>query len=255
MKKFNIIKKNTIVLTINLIIYFLLNNIYSQSFFEQISIKNNSTNYYPSLLGDNGWVLRAQDDIFQIGKFNVGGISDFIIQGSSGLGIITLNNNREFTTIEMASNGSKITASSGPEWTINHTNKVLGVGYFHPNYKHDILIQGTSGLDVISLDNTNNFVTTSIISNGSRFEGGWRYNNNDKILGIGDFNNDNKSDFIIKSSKHLGIISIDDNGRFTGITTGVNNSYLGDSFWRLKYTDEILGVGDFNGDNRSDFYY
>lgn len=240
-------------LAISLLALFLTHSLHAQGTFEQIAIENNSMNYYPNQLGDNGWVLKLQDNISQIGKFNFVGRSEFTIQGDSGLGIIALNVANEFVTIVKAANGATLRASSGQGWRVSTNDKILGVGYFHPNYKHDILLQNNLGLGIISLDNNSNFLTTSYISNNQRFEGGWLYKNTDEILGIGDFNNDNRSDFIIKSYSHLGIITVDDNGLFKVITSGIGNAYLGNSFWRLKDSDQILGVGDFNGDNRSDF--
>ncbi|QHI35140.1 hypothetical protein IMCC3317_04860 [Kordia antarctica] len=240
-------------LAVSLVVFFLTNNLRAQGFFEQIAVKNNSVNYFPSQLGDNGWVLRSQDHISQVGKFNFDNRSELIIQGGSGLGIIALDANNEFATVVQTANSSTIPASSRLGWTVSATDKILGVGYFYPNYKHDILVQNNSGLGIISLDNNSNFLTTSNISSNRTFEGGWRYNRNDKILGIGDFNNDNRSDFIIKSYTHIGIKSVDDQGLFKVITSGVDNSYLGNSFWRLKYSDQILGVGDFDGNKRSDF--
>ncbi len=224
-------------------------NSYTQTLFEQLSITNYGSPNFPKVLGSNGWTIKSQDKIVEIGKFNADGRSDMLIQGASGLGIINLNSANELTTLTFAENGSKLDNSG---WTISRNDNIKGVGYFHPNYKHDILIQNVNSLGVISLDGLNNFETTSMVSNGERFSG-WKYNRYDKILGVGDFNNDNRSDFIIKSSTHLGIISIDNSGNFEAITSGANNHNLGDSGWRLNAGDVVLGIGDFNNDNRSDF--
>ncbi|WP_298421167.1 hypothetical protein [uncultured Kordia sp.] len=232
-------------LAVKLGLFFLINSISAQGSFEQIAIKNNGVS--------NDWMLRSQDKISQVGKFNFVGRSEFIIQGQSGLGIIALDTNNEFSTIVQAENGATIRGfSRRPSWTISTNDNVLGVGNFHANSKHDILLQNDSGLGILALNNNNNLLTTHTIANNEYFEG-WRYKKTDQILGIGNFNNDNKSDFIIKSNSHLGIISVNNNGAFTAITSGVRNSYLGNSFWKFKPTDEILGVGDFNEDNRSDF--
>ncbi|WP_430408466.1 FG-GAP repeat domain-containing protein [Kordia sp.] len=240
-------------LAISLLIFFLTNNVAAQGSFEQIAVKNNGVQNTQSQLGNNGWTLRSQDKIAQVGKFNFVGRSEFIIQGQSGFGIIALDANNEFVTIVQAENGTAIRGfSRRPSWTVSTHDNVLGVGHFHPNYKYDILLQNDSRLGILSLNNNSDLLTTHTIANNEYFEG-WRYKKTDQILGIGNFNNDSKSDFIIKSYSHLGIISVDNNGNFTAITSGVRNSYLGNSFWKFKPTDEILGVGDFNEDNRSDF--
>ena len=118
--------------------------------------------------------------------------------------------------------------------------KVGGVGDFDGDGKSDILWRHvTDGRNVIWLMNAG-----SLISGGQLFT----VINNYKILGIADFNGDGKSDILWR---HI-------NNGFNGIWLmngfTLQNSKTGivsviDTNWEIK------GVGDFNGDGKSDILW
>ena len=75
--------------------------------------------------------------------------------------------------------------------------------------------------------------------------GAWRYNSDDnKIEGIGDFNNDGKDDILISSPWGIGILKLAGN-TLTSIDAIAYNHLLGN--WYFTKKDLICGIGNFNG--------
>ena len=196
----------------------------------------------------NRWSLKAKDKIIGVGDFNEDGRSDFIIKSDTHLGIIGLNAQGKFVTLAFLANESRF----GTAWKLQNKDKVIAVGDFNKDGRSDFIIKSDTHLGIVGLNAQGKFVTLSILANGSRFGSGWKFQYKDEILGIGDFNKDGRSNFIIKSSTHIGIVGLNAKGKFVTLASLANGSRFG-SGWKFQYKDEILGIGDFNKDGRSDF--
>ncbi|MCI0400073.1 MAG: hypothetical protein L0Z68_02050 [Gammaproteobacteria bacterium] len=124
-------------------------------------------------------------------------------------------------------------------------------GNFNGDRKRDILVQSDSGLGILTV-NGDTFTSILVAPDGSWF-GGWRYSSIDnQILGITDFNKDNRDDILIKSPWGIGILTLSaDNTSLTSLMAAPNGSLFGG--WRLSsMKNKIAGTADFDDDGQQD---
>lgn len=82
--------------------------------------------------------------------------------------------------------------------------------------------------------------------------------NDDEVVGVGDFDGDKQDDILLRGSEGLRIISHimetramqTNHGMFTK-SLCVGNITMGD--WKCSPDDQVVGVGDFDGDGKDDF--
>ncbi|WP_158501543.1 VCBS repeat-containing protein [Vitiosangium sp. GDMCC 1.1324] len=84
---------------------------------------------------------------------------------------------------------------------------------------------------------------------GERIPVGWLYANDNQTGWVGDFNGDNRDDFVIRSPWGLGLVAHDGSGMsmLAGYSYG---TWLGS--WQLGSADRIEAVVDLNGDGRDE---
>ena len=164
------------------------------------------------------------------GDFNGDGRDDFLLRHDGGqltewLGTVSGG---------FANNGATAGLFVTPDW------KVAGTGDFNGDGKSDFLLRSDNGYLTEWLGTANG----SFINNGPT--AGLFFFNDWKLAGTGDFNGDGKSDFLLRS----------DNGWLTewlGTSNGsfTNNGPTAGLFFTNDW--KIAGLGDFNGDGKSDF--
>lgn len=82
----------------------------------------------------------------------------------------------------------------------------------------------------------------------------WRIASDDKILGAGDFDGDGRDEFLLKSETHLGLLAVTyGERRVLDVRTTDGHGRLGENGWVPHRDDEVLGIGDLNGDGRDEF--
>ena len=170
---------------------------------------------------DNSWKTAGTGD------FNGDGKSDILWRNDDGAVVV------------WQMNGSTVTSSSLTSTPLLDSSwKAAGTGDFNGDGKSDILWRNDDGSIALWQMNGNNVVSSSLTSTPS-LDGSW------KINGTGDFNGDGKSD-ILWSNKNIGEMAIWQMNGARVVDSSRTSSPLPDASWKFS------GVGDFNGDSKSD---
>jgi hypothetical protein len=172
-------------------------------------------------------------------SFTVAGTGDFNGDGNAD---IIWRNKTSGDTFVWAMNGINAVAGSGQIATVPPPWQIVGVGDFNGDSKSDLLWRNsTTGQNSIWLMNGVSVLSGSgeILANP---DPAW------KVGGIGDFNNDGRSDILWRNDA-AGADSIWlMNGLSIQNGSGSTNLQIG-SAWRAS------GVGDFNGDGYADILW
>ena len=195
-----------------------------------------------TILGDHSGlpgVAGADWAVKGVGDFNGDGKSDIVFQNtaSDGGGAVYI---WAMDGASIAGDGTGSVASAGADWAVK------GVGDFNGDGKSDIVFQNANANGAVyiwSMDGT------TISGNDSGMPGvagaDWA------VKGVGDFNGDGKSDIVFQNTASDGggavYIWAMNGASIAGDGTGYVASAGAD--WVVK------GVGDFNGDGRSDIVF
>ena len=146
-------------------------------------------------------------------------------------------------------------------WLLKPNDRVLGIGDFDGNGKHDVLISSDWGIGILTIKN-NRLTSICLYKYGNKL-GGWLLRKNDALTGegtqkieydnrsrIGDFNGDGRDDILISSDWGIGILTLNNQNKLTTLVLKPYSTKLGG--WLLKNTDKFQGLADFNGDGRDD---
>jgi hypothetical protein len=178
-----------------------------------------------TLLGqvDPSWQIKG------IGDFNADGSTDVLWQHTSGVVASWLMN----------ASGTGVTSIQILGTVADVTWQIQGVGDFNADGRSDILWRKSTGPLVVWLMNSTGTGISSIPAIGGVSDPNW------VVKGIGDFNADNRFDILWQHTSGAVV-----NWLMNATGTGVSSvSFLGtvpDVNWTIE------GIGDFNGDSRSD---
>ncbi len=143
--------------------------------------------------------------------------------------------------IAMKPNGSRLNG-----WLLNtRDNQLALTADLDGDGAAEYLVTSPWGIGVLNL-NGNSFSATMLKPNGTRF-GGWQLNTRSNRFGpIGDFDGDNRSEFMVASPWGIGVFKLDGD-TFSVPTIKPNGTFFGE--WLLNTDNDRLGpVGDFDGD-------
>jgi hypothetical protein len=179
-----------------------------------------------------------------IGNWNIVGVGDFNGDGTSDL--VWQRADHVVTELQLFTPGSNASSYGGGAIVNNAftdgTWSVAGVGDFNGDGDSDLVWQQAgTGLTEIQLLKGTNVVGGGAIANNP-FDTSWN------IVGTGDFNGDGKSD-LVWQQQGTGTVELQFLNGNTAIGGGaiVNNPF--GAGWN------VVGVGDFNGDGKSDLVY
>ncbi|OYY73043.1 VCBS repeat-containing protein, partial [Sphingomonas sp. 28-63-12] len=172
--------------------------------------------------------------------WKVVGTGDF--NGDGRADILWRNTNGDLTTWLGNANGGYIDNSSVSYYAVPTSYKVVGVGDFNGDGFSDILWRSSTGTITDWLGTANGSFQVNDANSTTSAPLDWN------VAGTGDFNGDGRSDIVWRRvngelSDWLG----QPNGGF------VSNGSVAGAVVETRWT--ITGVGDFNGDGRSDLLW
>ena len=194
-----------------------------------------------------GWHYGPGNVVVATGDFDSDGRSDFVIRSGWGLAIVKRNAGGGFTTLASVPWGTALSAS----YTLRDTDTIVGVGKFdtvHPGT--DLLMRSPSGLVVLEI--SSGLAVAEVVA-WTTSPAGWPHTT-DRIDGLADFDGDGQTDLLLRDGTRLGLARISHAGTIGWLTTYTQvaaGTWLGG--WNFGGTEQVLGVGDFDGDGRSDF--
>jgi hypothetical protein len=182
-------------------------------------------------------------------SWSVAGIGDFNGDGKSDV----LWHNTNGTLVDWSMNGSQITASQaitlqGHIASPDASWSIAGIGDFNGDGKSDILWRNTNGTLIDwTMNGSQITASQSLTLQGAQAspDASW------SIAGIGDFNGDGKSDILWRNTSGTLIDWTMNGSQITSsrqVALG-GSPVMPDSSW------SIVGIGDFNGDGKSDILW
>jgi len=182
-------------------------------------------------------------------SFSVAGLSDFSGDGNTDV----LWRSTSGALIEWTMNGSVITSSAnitlnGAMVQPDASFSVAGVGDFNGDGKSDVLWRSTSG--ALAEWTMNGSVITSsanVTFNGAPVQPDASFS----VAGVGDFNGDGERDILWRSTSGA-LIDWTMNGSV--VTSSANITFNG-AMVQPDASYGIAGIGDFNGDGKSDILW
>ncbi|MEL6342487.1 MAG: FG-GAP-like repeat-containing protein [Myxococcota bacterium] len=137
-------------------------------------------------------------------------------------------------------------------WNYATSNRLNGAGDFDGDGTDEIVV--TSGWGIGLLEHDGERLRAPVSVPNDTWFGSWRYNppfhtSDDVIEGIGDFDGDGDDDLLITSEWGVGILRRSGTA-FTSMVTLADNNFAGG--WRYETHNDIVGIGDFNGDGKDD---
>jgi uncharacterized delta-60 repeat protein len=164
------------------------------------------------------------------GDFNGDGKSDILWRNTSGAVVVWQMDGSTVTS-------SKLTSTP----SLDNSWKAAGTGDFNGDGKSDILWRNDDGSVALWQMDGSNIVSSSLTST-PKLDNSW------KINGTGDFNADGKTD-ILWSNTNAGAMAIWQMNGSQVVDSSRTSAPLPDASWTLS------GIGDFNGDGKSDVFW
>ena len=187
-----------------------------------------------------GWLYDPGGNPIQgIGDFNGNGRDDILLTSGWGIGILTLDGNT-LISVMLKPKGTRFGG-----WLYDPgRNPIQGIGDFDGNGRDDILLTSGWGIGILTLAG-NTLTSVMLQPKGTRF-GGWLYGVKNEIGLVGDFDANNRDDFVIRSGWGTGLLTLAGTS-LDSLDLKSNGSDLGQ--WILTREDVIQMVGQLTGGN------
>ena len=199
-----------------------------------------------NVIASSGFVTSNGTVVAPDATFSVVGLSDFDGDGNTDV----LWRSTSGALIDWTMNGSVITASAnitsnGALVQPDASFSVAGVGDFSGDGKSDILWRGTSGALVDwTMDGAVTTASANVTFNGAAVQPDASFS----VAGIGDFDGDGKRDILWRSTSGT-LIDWTMNGSVISSSANITSN---GALVQPDASFSIAGVGDFNGDGKSD---
>ncbi|MDF1499961.1 MAG: hypothetical protein P1P76_05800 [Anaerolineales bacterium] len=196
-------------------------------------------------IGD--WHLSTGKDVAAVGYFNLDPYADILVRSDWGIGILNGSADGSLDSLLVAPTGSWF-----GEWNYSPTNRIT-LADMDGNETTDLVMQSDWGLGVLTLNRAHLLVSINMVPDDARM-GDWRYNaESDRIVSVGNFDDDIKEELILQSDWGIGVIERTQHGG--DLEHLVMQSYAGriDTDWNLGAQDRIITSGDFDGDLSDEF--
>ncbi len=202
------------------------------------------------------WNVNSRKDrIHGTGDFNGDGKANLVVTSDWGIGILRHQAPTSAGALMTAPRGtltSLMMAPSGTRfgnWNFNaKTDTIHGIADINGDGKADLVVTSGWGIAVLTLSGST--LTPLVMApNTTRF-GNWNFvASANTIHGFGDFDGDGKQDILITSGWGMAVLRWHNNS----LTTLVMHPY-GTRFgaWNYAKADQLVGIGDFDGDRKAD---
>ena len=157
-------------------------------------------------------------------------------QGSADAGIRLVRELYEFLEAEQ----------NLPRWQTSPTDRIYGAGDFDGDGREELLIANATHLGLVASNGADSRVVAMSPLRASLTDG-WHLGVKDEVLGIGDFNADGRDEFLVRNGGFMALIGLDPGARFSTVARMPLGSRVF-SDWRPAFRDQLIGIGDFNGD-------
>ena len=136
---------------------------------------------------------------------------------------------------------------------VSADNTLHGAGDFDGDGTDEVVVTSDWGIGLLEHDGDR--MRAKMVRANDSWLGAWRYNasfhgSEDLIEGIGDFDGDGDDELLITSEWGLGILRGSGSTSLTTLTTLADNNWAGG--WRYETHNEIVGIGDVDGDGADD---
>lgn len=134
-------------------------------------------------------------------------------------------------------------------WHYGDGDKVAATGDFNGDGNADLLLTSAWGLGLITHNGTQ-WAMLAAIPNGARI-GSWTWQGTNSVVrGVGDFNGDGRDEFLVTTPSRIGLIGFSSSA-FVNLVNKPSGTWFGG--WNFNAASDVVrGLGDFNGDNRTD---
>jgi hypothetical protein len=134
-------------------------------------------------------------------------------------------------------------------WNLGFNNRVDGIGDFDGDQHADFILRSPWGLGIVSV--VSGYFTSLVLHDHTESLGDFEFNREDRIVGIGDFDNDSFDEILIQTHNSLGILGLDPSDNLLCEFKCSEGQWMGS--WHYGADNEILGTGNFNQDGMVDF--
>ncbi|WP_168210832.1 FG-GAP repeat domain-containing protein [Persicimonas caeni] len=214
------------------------------------------------------WVNGMYDSVAVTGDiwpYPSDGREEFVVMSGWGIGVIGWDENNSFDDEAMAADGTTFThwGDGSGEWThqtgcngIWHAGRFSSqTQYGSATLRDEIFIEcSNTGIGILSVYSgqfrTRNYEPWGTAIGGPY--GHWTIGSTNDFVGFGDFNGDGQTDILVQSGWGIGLLSrTGSNGALQTLDLRSYSSSFGS--WSLGSDNEVLAVGDFNGNGRDEF--
>jgi hypothetical protein len=198
------------------------------------------------------WPLIPEDQVAGIGNVFPEGEGQplrdevLLFHFAKGLDVINVGPNADWQELALVQTGDAF-----GNWELDYSTQVGPLGDLSGNGYQEILMQSSSGMIALTVDDSGNltdFFTVPV----DTWLGEWHYGYygpfGDQLVGTGNFDGVGADEIVIRSEWGFGILH--HMRRLTSRVMVPNGTWMGS--WRYDQADQILGIGDFNLDGKTD---
>ncbi len=189
--------------------------------------------------GLGGWTYSATDSMVGHGPLRGNGRDQIVLQSatSGDIGIVGVDDSGDPQTLAEVREGERF----GGGWLLKSGDAIRGVGRLLAGDRAHMIIESMEGnLGIVGLSAAGELETGPVVAPGQPFGAdGWVWNRGDVIVGIGNFLNNGKQQFVVSRDRRFGVIDVPAGGFATADST--------ETWPDIHGLDEVWAVGDFAG--------